>query len=573
MKIIQPRPSHCGRFRRGFTPEEQRDRDCAPMRGAATVWRVTAAALTRGVAAMVAIAIWDGGAALGEAPKIANRRDLMARLASQTAEMARRERVGVLVETLATGDIVYESNADQLFTPASNTKLFTCALALERLGPEHRLKTVVRSSKVPDSDGRLEGDLVIEGAGDPGFVRKGEGPFWTSVEGLAAAIVSAGVKKVEGSMVADSTAFRGPPWGGGWAWDDLDGEWAPQATALSVNDNVVRLRAFAGTNGTVPEVKLDGASEWQEAASPSALTVENHLVLGGRGSDSILFFDRWPGSRNLVVTGSLPPGATRTEWVSLPAPSEAFGRLLKRALAAKGVEVTGPVRTSGPRMVADVAGGSAAVKLTEVASAPIAELIRGTLKPSQNLHAQLLLLAVGRAAEIAPSEAERTQTPARTTEAAGLRALTEFLKLAGVPPAGVWLEEGAGLSRRNLISPRATAALLRFMACGAHSKEWLEALPVGGVDGTLKARFTTGPGKGNVRAKTGTLAFVNALSGYVTTAGGETLVFSVLANNCTGEGAGERVRREMDRLVTVLAAYEGAIAPTNMPPATIPSKP
>jgi D-alanyl-D-alanine carboxypeptidase/D-alanyl-D-alanine-endopeptidase (penicillin-binding protein 4) len=189
------------------------------------------------------------------------------------------------------------------------------------------------------------------------------------------------------------------------------------------------------------------------------------------------------------------------------------------------------------------------VELGSVSSPPLATILPKMMKPSQNLYAHLLLLQVG-------ARGRAPETLNQTTEDIGLAELQSFLDGAGVRRGEVLLEEGSGLSRGALVTPNATVALLRHM----HRHRWAEpfraSLPVAGLDGTLRNRMKGTPAAGNVRAKTGTLRYVNSLSGYVTTKAGENLVFSLMLNNYDSEGA----RVALDTIVVMLAETDSEIA-------------
>src|SRR5262249_7835816 len=152
------------------------------------------------------------------------------------------------------------------------------------------------------------------------------------------------------------------------------------------------------------------------------------------------------------------------------------------------------------------------------------EVVRQMMKPSQNLYAQLLLLQVG-------IRSRPVNAGSQTSEEAGLAELKKFLREAGINPAEVLLEEGSGLSRGALVTPNAIVRLLQFMDRHRYAATFREALPVAGVDGTLRNRFKQTIVTGKARAKTGTLSYVNTLSGYVSTAAGEPLAFSIMLNN------------------------------------------
>ena len=188
------------------------------------------------------------------------------------------------------------------------------------------------------------------------------------------------------------------------------------------------------------------------------------------------------------------------------------------------------------------------VELGSVASLPLRDIAREVQKPSQNLYTDLLLAHVGETTRGA-------DTPAReTSEDLGIRALNRFLAEVGIQRGETIFEEGSGLSRDNLTTPNATVTLLQFMHRHKCAQVYLDALPIAGVDGTLRSRMKGTPAAGNVRAKTGTLRWANSISGHVTTAAGEHLVFSLMINRLY---EARPVRGDLDTVVVMLAGFTG----------------
>ena len=183
------------------------------------------------------------------------------------------------------------------------------------------------------------------------------------------------------------------------------------------------------------------------------------------------------------------------------------------------------------------------------------ELAREVQKPSQNLYTDLLLLHVGALARASNSP------PTTTDEEIGIRELEKFLAKAGVKRGDVQFEEGSGLSRNNLTTPNATIALLQFMSRHPEAEAYRNALPIAGVDGTLRDRMKNTPAAGNVRAKTGTLRWANSLSGYVTTAAGERLAFSIMLNRYVAPDTQHTARAEIDQIAVLLAGFTGHSEP------------
>jgi serine-type D-Ala-D-Ala carboxypeptidase/endopeptidase (penicillin-binding protein 4) len=248
--------------------------------------------------------------------------------------------------------------------------------------------------------------------------------------------------------------------------------------------------------------------------------------------------------------GRLPVGgANQVIDLAQPEPAAWFAAGLKLALERRGIAVGGQTRgLAWPRTPPWNQG--TLVKLGEVSSPPLREMVREFMKPSQNLEADMLLADIGESAR------ESNAPPWMTSEDAGLAALREWLAAAGVRKGDVQFDEGSGLSRNNLTTANATVALLQFMARNREAQDFLDALPIAGVDGTLRGRFQSNAATGNVRAKTGTLRWAWALSGYVTSAAGERLAFSIMLNRFEPAPA-HSGHEEIDPLVLMLADFAG----------------
>ncbi len=410
-------------------------------------------------------------------------------------------RWGVQVVSLASGQVLFEQDADKFFTPASTAKLFPAALALATLGPEFRIRTSVYASRPPGPDGVLAGDLILYGRGDPMVLspwRGGGRP--DPLEALAAQIKAAGVRTVAGDLVGDDSFFATLPYGPGWEAGDLARPFGAEPSALSIHDNMVDLWVYPGSGPGRPCLVFP-------MPGLGLLPVANRTTTAA-GPGQGVAVDRALGEATLRVTGSLAPGTGPARLaVSIQEPARFFAQLLRRALERQGLSVRGTVRAVHAR---DRAGAPLAVApLTELAhldSPPLAEVVRVALKESNNLYAHLLLLQAGAAAG-----------------GDGLAALRAFLAEAGIAPGDVLLEEGAGLSRKNLVKPRALVQLLAHMARGPEAGPFLAALPLAGVDGTLARRLGAGATLANLRGKTGSMRNTQALAGTVTSAGGEPL--------------------------------------------------
>jgi D-alanyl-D-alanine carboxypeptidase/D-alanyl-D-alanine-endopeptidase (penicillin-binding protein 4) len=446
----------------------------------------------------------------------------------------------VKVVSLATGKTVYEHHADRLMSPASNSKLYTGALALNTLGGDYQITTPIYATLRPDDFGRVNGDVIIAGRADPSW--KAATNFWDNFTPFIAAFTNADVRRVTGDLVLDTTFLHGPPSGGGWTVDDLEDSDGAEISALTLEDNTAQIRATPGANVGDP-------------CSLSLVQPDTGIVLVNRtrtvaaGGDGALETRKLPGTKTVYVFGQLPVGA-KTELLDEPVPEPAlwFGAALKEALAKNGIAVDGTVRcVAWPET--PTWNETNLVKLGEVKSPPLRDLVRGFMKPSQNLETDLIFQHVG----------ELSRPPGapgwRTSEQLALRVLDKLIAAKKIP-ADVHFDEGSGLSRNNLTSAQATVALLQAMATNRWAADYYNALPIAGVDGTLRRRMKGTPAANNVRGKTGTLRWANSLSGYVTSAAGEKLAFSLMLNRYASSASVSHTA-ELDNIAETLAGFTG----------------
>ena len=499
---------------------------------------------------------------------------------------------GVKVVSLETGKTVFEHNPERYFNPASNAKLYTAALALERLGVDYRIRTSLYSTARPDASGTLKADLTVYGRGDPTMAaRLNGGDYFKGLDPLIAQLVNAGVRRVEGDLVADESYFAGPPFGSGWEWDDLQAYYGAEVSALTIDDNALDLFVKPAERAGMPCRITTGPPT-------SFVTLINRTQTSAKGAESRIVVYRPVGENIIYVSGRLPIDSSGYySSVAVHNPAGLFATLFKDALAQRGIAVTGRTRVLDwkYREVTPL-DLTKLIELGAVESMPLADIVRETLKPSQNLYAQLLLLQVGANADQGmrsggsalgegsvrntsggQARPEPSQPPSpnpySTTEERGVELMNDFLAEVGVRKGDVLLEEGSGLSRRDVITPEATVALLRYMSRSRWAEVYRNALPVAGVDGTLKNRMKGTQAAGNVRAKTGSLRYVYTLSGYVTTAAGERLAFSIMLNNyynaeraaALREPAGTQAvravppapRDDVDAIAIMLAGFTG----------------
>ncbi len=449
---------------------------------------------------------------------------------------------GVEVLDLTSGDLLYSLNAHRLFVPASNAKLFTTALGLERLGPEYRFRTTVVADAPPDGAGRIAGSVRLVGGGDPMLsarpvpYQKGS---WTgdplqAIEALADQVVARGVRRIDGDIIGDDTAYVWAPYPEGWAVDDAVWEYGAPVSALTINDNMVLVTVRSRPKPGPAELVLSPALEFY--------SIDNRVRVIP-GAEAKVNLERLPGLRQLRLWGTLPadpPTGTRLP-LAIDDPALYAATAFAGALERRGVEVRGhPIaRHRFANEAAETAPRPQGVELARRESPPLSELLRIIDKVSQNLHAELVL-----------REVARTCRGAGTREA-GLEESRAFLKQADIDEGEITFEDGSGLSRMDLVTPDAVVRLLRMMYASRHRDEWVGMLPQGGVDGTLETRFNGNPLGRRIHAKTGSLSHVAALSGYIESASRGPLAFSILVNNFSSPAAD--IQAAIDRIALLLA--------------------
>ena len=477
--------------------------------------------------------------------------DLQSRIRSRLlSPELRRGQVGVKIVSMNTGKVVFEQNSEKYFMPASNMKNFTVAAAIEKLTPEFRFVTSVYSPTLPDSAGTVKGSLRIFGRGDVSIsTRFSEGNYYKGLDELADRIAAAGVKRVEGDLIADETHFVGSPIPGEWEWEDLQWDYGAEISALPINDNAIDITVKPGMSGYPCAVTM--------LPFNPVVRIVNQCVTSAAGTLRTLKIEKKVDRNIIEISGSLPVGnAGFRGSVTVSRPAELFVALLKERLAAKGIVVTGRTQAVNVRVPGPVAQS---IEIAKYESLPLSVIAAQTMKPSQNMYTETLLWTLGEQAR-SVSSTPGGGTPSVTTATSadlGVSAVKRFLTDIGIAPDGIIQHDGSGLSRHNLITPAAVVQLYTYMGRQSRfSQAWRDSLTIGGVDGTLRRRFSGTRASGNVRGKTGTIDQVSALSGYVRTAAGEELAFSLVVNGVNEPGMRTSV---IDDIVVYLANFDGKI--------------
>ncbi|HLZ93555.1 MAG TPA: D-alanyl-D-alanine carboxypeptidase/D-alanyl-D-alanine-endopeptidase [Candidatus Acidoferrum sp.] len=430
---------------------------------------------------------------------------------------------GLLIVDAEAGETLYELNADKYFVPASNMKLFTTALALAKLGPDYRFHTTLETHGTVSPQGVLNGDLFLVGRGDPNLSNRKfpyelkeefDGAPEKALAELADALETKGVKEIAGDVVGDDSYFPREMYPNGWEIDDMVWEYGAAVSAIVVDDNTVTLTLTSGESAGAPV---------QAVVAPETLdfTVRNDVVTSAAETKSDLTLTREPNSKLVVIRGTMPAhSAPRKLVLAIHDPAEHAAALLSRLLVERGIRVTGVARSLH---VPEGTGAVPRAVLAEHVSVPLADSVKLVNKISQNLHTEMLLRAAARQTAVWNTPDDLAKFPA------------DFYSAAGIAAADVIQTDGSGLSRHDLVTPRAITALLKY----AQGQPWFAAyfasLPVAGIDGTLETLMKNTPSAGRIHAKTGSVEHVRTRSGFADTPGGRRLIFSFLSNNQGGK--------------------------------------
>jgi D-alanyl-D-alanine carboxypeptidase/D-alanyl-D-alanine-endopeptidase (penicillin-binding protein 4) len=467
------------------------------MRSARRSWRLLFAVLVAGCARGV----------LGPVPPREDVAGLRAVIDSLlTLPETRHARWGVLIVDPARGDTLYSRDAGKLLVPASNQKILTSAIALTVLGPEYRYPTLVLSRGEIRAD-TLRGDLLVVGRGDPSVSDHMAGDAMIPLRAIADSIRRHGIRHIRGRVAAAGNAFSDANAGFGWQLEDFDFPYGAVVDELLLNEGFSELGVRgADRAGEPPRVVTSPARSFP------LVRIEATTTVRGVGPDSTAQLDAVKDTvrGDVVLTGTIPIGDTTTLAVTHRDPTEAYLAALLEALADRGISVG---RDSAVAVSAPID------TLLIARSPPLSQIVAFFMKPSQNQIGEMLFKSVALA---------RTDTG---TGRVARRIYSEQLRSWGAQADGFLVWDGSGLSRRNLVSPETILRVLNAMRSSPYFQTYYDAFPVAGVDGTLRSRMRSTLGEANVRGKTGTLGNVRSLSGYVTTASGRQLIFSVLANN------------------------------------------
>lgn len=452
----------------------------------------------------------------------------------------------VLVVSLDGGDTLFSHRPEAPVMPASNLKLFTTAAALHFLGPDYRYSTFLTGTG-PIRDGVLEGDLLLYGTGDPTLSDRFHDSKLAVWEALADSLTALGVERITGDLVGDASYFEGSGVGQGWQQTYVTHTYAVPASALSYNDNVITMR--------VTPAKEAGAAPDVQFIPGGAIPLVNEATTTTSGRSHVTV-EREDYGAPTLLTGTIRQGAA-AQWRAVPVvdPAQFAVSVLGEVLRKRGIQLDGRIRSVASAEASPITGQE--VFMTEEdgviqvlavhRSPPLQEILNVINQRSHNLYADAVLRTVGRVAT------------GHGSAEGGEAAVLTLLEEAGEAGAAVRMDDGSGLSTMDRASARSIVEILTFMDDSPFSDHYAASLPEAATSRGLR-RMQTTAAAGNLRAKTGTINRVSALSGYVSTSSGERLAFSILSNDVPSTWTAKRVE---DRIGARLASFDRPLQPTS----------
>ena len=408
---------------------------------------------------------------------------------------------------------VLEYNSVKSLAPASIMKLITSAVALELLGPQYTFKTTIGYTGVLNKrTGKLKGDIVIRGGGDPSL----GSPYFTDhykdfQDSWVSEIIRLGIKKIEGRVITDDSYYDYQPVPSKWLWEDAGNYYGAGAYGLSVFDNTYGIHFMIGADSqlVVKEIVPDECR----------IEFSNWLVAAGTSDEGYVFAA--PYSTNGWMAGTIP--ANLEDFVlkaSVADPPRLMAKMINSKLKASGITISEEPTTF---RLEQITYGTEIVQIAETISPSLSEIIEVLNHESVNLYAEHLIKELGK------------KFSGKGSTVAGVEIVRGYLNNSGLGTDGIFIEDGSGLSPVNSINARGLAILLSYMKNeGRYFPEYFNSLPEAGKEGTLKSYFKDPVFDSRLRAKSGSMTRVRSYAGYFTTLSGKQMVFSIIINNYTG---------------------------------------
>jgi D-alanyl-D-alanine carboxypeptidase/D-alanyl-D-alanine-endopeptidase (penicillin-binding protein 4) len=428
---------------------------------------------------------------------------------------------GILVQSLTTGKIIYQKNANQLFVPASVLKIFPAAAALYFLGPDYYFQTKILAKDMAVDQSVLNNDLYFYFDGDPTLTQQ-------DIGNLAATLAQFGIHTIRGNIYIDDTVFDQELSGPGWMWDERNFCYAAPTSAITIDKNCLPLQLFGAKRLNCPAVLSYNNYE-------KFVSITNQVVSKNTSEDGCQLSLHATHDNSYYLTGCIAPKTTQNLLIAVRNVRLYAKNIILEQLRANNIELLGEIRFN------HIPTSTLLYSLAEHKSAPLAELLKTMMKKSDNLIADAIYKKLG-----------YSFFHKAGTWQNGEKAIVNILApKTNIVFKKMRIVDGSGLSRYNLVSPAQLVAVLRFAYYDKNiSRPFINSLSIAGTDGTLQYKMLDL--RGRVYAKTGNMEGISSLVGYIKTVSQGNLAFAITFNSFLNNH--QKYRQLQDKICTLLAS-------------------
>jgi serine-type D-Ala-D-Ala carboxypeptidase/endopeptidase (penicillin-binding protein 4) len=442
--------------------------------------------------------------------------------------------VSLCIRDLDNGEIVSEYNPDKSLPPASIMKLITSGVALELLGPQYTFTTVLGyTGDLNIRKGRLSGNIVIRGGGDPALGSEYFGDHYQDfITNWISDIKKMGIKRVDGMIITDDSYYDFLPCPPKWLWEDIGNYYGAGVYGLSVFDNTCKIHVQSPSGSAPVKITSLDPGEYR-------YDFTNRLIASGDSDEGYVFAA--PYSDHGWLSGTVP--ASQNDFIlkgSIADPPLLIAVIMNEKLKAAGIKIS---KNPSTLRLEKTEAADNLKKISAISSPPLSEIIEVLNHESVNLYAETLLKELGKSFKNSGSTASGTDV------------IQEFLRSCNIVSDGMFIEDGSGLSPQNAISAEDLVSFLTYMKkSGKYFPEYYNSLPQAGKEGTLKSYFRDPVFEGRMRAKSGSMNRVRCYAGYITTISNRNLVFSIMINNYTGPS--QKVISGIEEIIKEIILYK-----------------
>jgi len=434
--------------------------------------------------------------------------------------------VSLTLIDIESNNVMASHRPKKVLVPASSLKLITTLTGIQVLGADYTFKTELYYSGKLQSDGVLDGDIIIKGGGDPTLgsaALEGDLSFKALLISIVNAIIDEGINCVHGDIIVDESIYDSYPISPSWQWNDLGNYYASGAWGLNINENQYFIH-FSDRQviGRQPRI----SSVFPEVPN---LQLSNEITIDSAGTGDQAYIFGGPYNNYKRIVGTIPQGENRfTIKGSIPDPPTFFAYHIKKSLESENIQCTGMKSVFLPYK-------KKKYKIKEYHSAQLRDIVTKANEKSNNLYTESILKMIGLS--------KRGQGSGQN----GINIIKKQIKKYGADPNHILLHDGSGLSARNNISSYAMASFLSGISKAATIDSITQYIPQAGINGTVRGMLRGSKAIGHVWLKSGSMESIQSYSGYIQGKSGKWMSFCVIVNGFSGKSSD--IRSRLDKMI------------------------